>query len=149
MIPLTVTPLVGLQLLKKKKKSEEKLQFLLLLPQFYHSPTLQIPPASATISSTTQTMLETGEVALWNRPRQLNDVNTRSQHFCVLDLFLTSTSRHQYCLQLPVKAWQQNGHTGKVWFCFLLFLICLLPQAKKKRKKQPIQRTRGENDTQQ
>lgn len=93
----------------------------------------------AITSSTTQITLETGKVALWNLPRQLNDVNTRSQHFYVLDPFPTSTSRHQYCLLLPLNAWQLNGHRGKVWFSFSLFLICLLQQKKNKQ----IQCTRG------
>lgn len=88
-------------------------------------------PLPTIISSATPLTVETGEAALWNQPWQRNDANA-SQHFCVLDPFPTRTSQHQYCLLLPLNAWQQNGHRGKVWFCFLLFLIGLLPEEKKK-----------------
>lgn len=97
--------------------------------KFYNSRIFQMPQPTI-VSSAIQTMLETGTAALWNKPRQLNDVNTRSQHFSVLDPLPASVSRHQYCSLLPLNSWQLNGHRGKVWFCFSLFLICLLQQKK-------------------
>lgn len=71
--------------------------------KFYNSRIFQMPQPTI-ISSAIQTMLETGTAALWNQPRQLNDVNTRSQHFSVLDPLPASVSRHQYCLLLPLNS---------------------------------------------
>lgn len=90
----------SLSVLKKKKY----LSSHLVSPagvEFYHTQTFHTPLPTIT-SSTTHITLDTGMVALWNRPRQLNDVNTRSPHFDVLDPFPTSTSRHQYCSLLPL-----------------------------------------------
>lgn len=102
--------------------------------KFYHTQTFHTSLPTIT-TSTTQITLYTGKIALWNLPWQLSDVKTKSRHFYVLDPFQTSTRRHQYCSLLPLNAWQLNGHGGKVWFCFMLFLICLLQQKKRKTTK--------------
>lgn len=105
--------------------------------KFYHTQTFHTSLPTIT-TSTTQITLYTGKIALWNQPWQLNDVKTKSRHFYVLDPFQTSTRRHQYCSLLPLSAWQLNGHGGKVWFCFLLFLICLLQEKKKEKQPNPM-----------
>lgn len=82
--------------------------------------------------------LETGKPTLWNWPRQLSEVNTRSQNFSVLDPFQkkreVTPNLFAIASQRVTAEWTPGA---KVWFCSTLS-AALLPRRTRRKQANPL-----------